>query len=318
MTAINARDSVIFAAGTRTVPLPLPPYYNEIQIGAGHTPSGAAFEVLNGILYIDNIYGGSGSFSNQYYDTYGCTASSVRNHEAFMGIATNGALTGSQTHGVRGQNNTLGTSGLIGVANGYDFYADGAGTNYGPFTGTHDAVIRPADVNGLILGDIVCDVECVSRRDISNTLFRVEPCGGQQKRSALGVICAIHDWSEDRVIAALQTDLEVTDTEFMDANGNSHIQKKVTPVRSADYATLKNAGYKLLAVNAVGEGQINVCGQNGNIAAGDLIVVSSKRGKGMKQDDDIVRSYTVARAREACTFQNPADEKTIACIYVSG
>jgi hypothetical protein len=71
-------------------------------------------------------------------------------------------------------------------------------------------------------------------------------------------------------------------------------------------------------VNAIGEGQINVCGENGNIAVGDLIVTSNTPGKGMKQADDLIRSYTVAKAREAATFASPSEVKMIACIYVSG
>jgi hypothetical protein len=76
--------------------------------------------------------------------------------------------------------------------------------------------------------------------------------------------------------------------------------------------------YNLIAVNALGEGQINVCGENGDIEAGDLIVTSSMPGKGMKQADDIVRSYTVARSREAITFSSPTEVKMIACIFLSG
>jgi hypothetical protein len=41
-------------------------------------------------------------------------------------------------------------------------------------------------------------------------------------------------------------------------------------------------------------------------------------GKGMKQDDDIVRNYTVAKSREAVTFSSPEEVKQIACIYLCG
>lgn len=51
---------------------------------------------------------------------------------------------------------------------------------------------------------------------------------------------------------------------------------------------------------------------------GDLIVTSSIPGKGMKQADDIVRSYTVAKPREDVTFASPSDIKMIACIYLCG
>jgi hypothetical protein len=76
--------------------------------------------------------------------------------------------------------------------------------------------------------------------------------------------------------------------------------------------------YKVVQVNAVGEGQINVCGENGNIQAGDLIVASSIPGKGMRQLDDIVRSITVAKARESVSFSEPTEVQLIACIYLGG
>jgi hypothetical protein len=40
--------------------------------------------------------------------------------------------------------------------------------------------------------------------------------------------------------------------------------------------------------------------------------------KGMRQADDVVRSCTVARAREAVRFAQPHEVKTIACIYHAG
>ena len=76
--------------------------------------------------------------------------------------------------------------------------------------------------------------------------------------------------------------------------------------------------YSFHLINSVGEGMLNVCGENGDIEAGDLIVSSNMRGKGMKQDDDIVRSITVAKARESVTFKDKNEVKQIACIYLCG
>ena len=76
--------------------------------------------------------------------------------------------------------------------------------------------------------------------------------------------------------------------------------------------------HSFVTVNAVGEGGINVCGENGDIAAGDLIVTSSIPGKGMKQHDDIVRSATVAKARQSVTFSSPTEVKFIPCVYMCG
>jgi hypothetical protein len=76
--------------------------------------------------------------------------------------------------------------------------------------------------------------------------------------------------------------------------------------------------YNYCAANAVGEGQMYVCGESGNIAAGDLIVTSSVAGVGMKQSDNIVRNTTVAKARQAMTFADATTPTLIACIYLCG
>lgn len=57
-----------------------------------------------------------------------------------------------------------------------------------------------------------------------------------------------------------------------------------------------------LIINAVGEGGIWVTNANGSIDNGDLITSSSVPGLGALQSDDIMRSYTVAKATQACNF----------------
>jgi len=57
-----------------------------------------------------------------------------------------------------------------------------------------------------------------------------------------------------------------------------------------------------LCVNSTGEGAIWVCDTDGPITNGDLITTSVIPGIGTKQDDDIVHSYTVAKATMDCTF----------------
>jgi hypothetical protein len=47
-----------------------------------------------------------------------------------------------------------------------------------------------------------------------------------------------------------------------------------------------------------------VCDENGPIEEGDLLCTSSTPGYLMKQDDDIIRSYTVGKAMENVTFDN--------------
>jgi len=84
----------------------------------------------------------------------------------------------------------------------------------------------------------------------------------------------------------------------------------------------------VVLMNAVGEGQVHVCELNGNFEQGDLITTSTMKGKGMKQDDDIVRNYTVGKIRESIDWSDETDEeiltkdgikyKLAACIYMCG
>lgn len=176
-------------------------------------------------------------------------------------------------------------------SSGYAFYTDQDAYIAGgvlPFTGAHQVLVK----EDYPLGDIVCDQQLINSNGFSNSIFYVEESNGPNQ-PAIGVFTGIREWGSDSKPYSLQN---LTD---------------------AEYAQIV-AEYMLANINAVGEGQINVCGENGDIASGDLIVTSSTIGKGMKQADDIVRNITVAKAREAVTFSSPSEVKTIACIYLCG
>ena len=55
-------------------------------------------------------------------------------------------------------------------------------------------------------------------------------------------------------------------------------------------------------VNSVGEGALWVCNVNGDIALGDFITTSSVAGYGMRQSDDLLHNFTVAKASAAVPF----------------
>ena len=57
-----------------------------------------------------------------------------------------------------------------------------------------------------------------------------------------------------------------------------------------------------LQINGCGEGSIWVSNYNGNLENGDHITTSPIPGIGMKQDDDILRNYTVAKITMDCNF----------------
>jgi len=200
------------------------------------------------------------------------------------------------------------------ATNGYCAYSpSGQGKIYivdgnGPFTGFHEGMIALADP--VEIGDIVVDLSVFYRYNISNVLFEVERSTTANQGGALGVVA-----NRLLVQETVPGVLWIPESTYTEGDLGPVVTMVLRP--EFNLAELQST-YKVVQVNAVGEGQINVCGENGNISPGDLIVCSSIAGKGMKQSDDIVRSITVAKAREAATFSSPTDIQQIACIYISG
>ena len=174
----------------------------------------------------------------------------------------------------------------------------------GPFTGAHDAFTKST---GLVPGDIVCDVQVLARKDVSDTVTEVKISDRPNEKGVVGV----YNGHADGMPAAISGNV----TKFVQENG---VWKKVSvPAILPEYQYIIDE-YDQISMNSLGEGQINVCGEAGDMEVGDLIVTSSMPGKGMKQDDDIVRSKTVAKIRENVSFSGPTDVKCVACIYLCG
>lgn len=185
------------------------------------------------------------------------------------------------------------------------FY-DAGGHGYNPFTGCHEGVVAASDLAEE--GDILIDTLVLLTRGVSDAICLNEQSSVACDKRAIGVFHSRRTITEEVVIAAARVMEESQDwTGMMEED----ITNDPALVAFRD-------DYRLVQFNAVGEGLINVCGQNGNIEIGDLIVTSDMQGKGMKQDDDIVRNYTVAKSREAVTFSSPDEVKQIACIYLCG
>jgi len=201
---------------------------------------------------------------------------------------------------------------LNGLGGYYSFYAE-TGT-YGPFTGSHDCLASKTEI--IEEGDIVVDVSLIYKRDISNTLFSVTK-STQPNQFGIGIFVGSSILTEDDPPAVFldMVNTKITDTKYdLDGSVLYHVYEPTVVPEFYNIVDTYNYGI----MNSVGEGQINVCGENGNISKGDLIVTSSIPGKGMKQSDDIVRSYSVAKARESVTFTSPTEIKQVACIYISG
>ena len=184
-----------------------------------------------------------------------------------------------------------------------------------PFTGAHHALVDQDQ--SVEIGDIAIDTDRIYKSGISQTTTFVNTSQQANDKRAIGV------FSSEPSELTRPKDSETVETTNLNGDVVTYESK---PVRENALSALPDEtvndlcdeGAKLLTVNSVGEGQINVCGQAGNIDAGDLIVTSDTAGKGMKQSDDIVRSITVAKARESVTFNDPSEIKQIACIYLCG
>jgi hypothetical protein len=169
------------------------------------------------------------------------------------------------------------------------------------FTGVHEGQSEVP----LTIGDIVIDKQILFKLDIANVFSEVIPSASIKDKRVIGVVA----YNEvNQAVTESDDDIDNTVPELGFSESTVSIAKELEPWK-LEYTVL---------INAVGEGQVNVCGENGNIEVGDLIVTSSIAGKGMRQDDDLIRSYTVAKARESVTFDSPTEVKMIACTYLCG
>jgi len=73
-----------------------------------------------------------------------------------------------------------------------------------------------------------------------------------------------------------------------------------------------------LFINSGGEGGILVCNENGNIENGDYLCSSSISGIAMKQDDDLLHNYTIAKSTMDYNFIDSNERKLIGCTYHCG
>jgi hypothetical protein len=275
-----------------------------LRTGSGSSPSGNAFEVNSvGTVWADNIFCGIGQFDNFNYNAASVTGytSNNRNYPAMAGYAVSGN-TAAGAHGVRGQSFQTGAAGLVGGANNYDFYADGSGTNYGPFTGNHDILVPVGQT--LTVGDLVVDVQCVAKKDWSNAVFEVAQSTQPNQAGCRGVF-----------IGGLVPLSEVQPSVFIDSW--VIVDDQPVAVMTAQYEAIKDQ-YLYGSMSCLGEGLIQVTGEAGNIAVDTLLVTSSTAGVAMAQSDDIIRSKTVAKAREPVVFTYSDEVKTVACIYLGG
>lgn len=215
-------------------------------------------------------------------------------------------LDGSASYGGRLMTTTSGGGDARGIIIGGPSYGLTVTGGVSPFTGCHDGMMLKT--TEAVPGDILVDTgTIIATQGVSDTLTEVVSSNVPEQRGAIGIFVDIS--------LQIPNIIQTTELVFVIENGIEveQVRYKLDP----QYATIVSS-HNYVSINSVGEGSINVCGENGTIELGDLIVTSSIPGKGMRQADDIVRSYTVAKARETVTFDSPTQVKQISCIYLCG
>ena len=159
---------------------------------------------------------------------------------------------------------------------------DEGSVTYSSFTGVHNAEPELPD------GDTVDDYEY-------GMLVRVvglKPKSGNQPLWKIGKTTTVKD---PAVMGVYSSTMDFTDHPQLHAWTGKH------------------------KINSVGDGYILVCDEGGNIETGDYICSSNTAGHGMKQDDDLLHNYTVAKAMEHVDWSTESTTtKLVACTYHAG
>lgn len=200
-------------------------------------------------------------------------------HSGGHGVHATGATYGAWLHG--------GT---------FDAFLANTGTA-GSFTGAHDA-LYPKSSTEPVLGDIVVRTGVAYKESVSSTIHYVDRCSSVESKKTYGIISNF--------------------VELEDYDSTKDPAIDVASLRSlteTEYETLQGT-HKRAIVNGIGEGQINVCDDNGNIEDGDLICTSLTPGKGQLYTGNDSR-VIVAQACEGVDWsQETETTKMIACIYM--
>jgi len=206
----------------------------------------------------------SGNFGRLGDKTYGVYGES----KTFQSRAVYGKATSTNSIGVVGIAKNTNSTGVWGEGALWDFYAGGAGTNYGPFTGAHEVRLTESFPLDLILGMIVSVT--------GDTIVRKKKDGTVSLSSTLPTVVLSDLANDKKVFGVLVSESPLPE----------------------DHWYTGNKGERFGIVNALGEGRVWVSNINGNIQAGDYITTSNIAGYGQPQEDDLLHSYTLGKATE--------------------
>ena len=246
----------------------------------------------------------------------------VRGYAYPGGIGTYGGSSGGV--GVKGESNEQAVSGdttnSLGMWGLITFDKAHIGGSSYPFTGAHIAYSTNKD---LVIGDLV-SIEKTFGLTVDQTYSVVDVTSVAADKKIAGVVSYVktNDVLSNFLLCKDACDREeVTATSVVQETGEEIVTVVDTLyVPKQEYAEYANIimteGYAEIGVNAVGEGMVNVCSEGGDIEIGDYLCSSNVPGKAMKQDDDLLHNYTVAKATQYVKWANePTTTKMIGCTY---
>jgi len=231
--------------------------------------------------------GSAGSVTNGVYTTDAQTISGIKTFTGGIDINTDNIQTWSIRTGII--QNEYWFMRFYGAEGQYYDLRSG-GSDYLNFTGQHRSFIKDihhTSISGEYVGLIVCanqntnismsgSIKKGNQAITQNeTLPYVSISTKNRDKSCFGVISASEDPNER-----------------VDKYGAF-----CTPFK-------KEKGDTRIYINSVGEGALWVTNKNGSLESGDYITTCDLSGYGMKQDDDILHNYTVAKITMDCDF-NP-------------
>ena len=170
--------------------------------------------------------------------------------------------------------------------------------SFSSFTGTHKILLDDG-VSSIKPGMIVVSTGKVRKDDMIDTVVTVNTSNIALNKAVYGI------YSHFEENMATNGEQE----KIIDSNGN----------------IVDNPNYQFKKVKthysaSLGEGCILVTNVNGNIENGDYITTSNIAGYGMKQDDDILHNYTVAKCTEDVDWSDSSDiqYQLVGCTYHCG
>lgn len=244
-----------------------------------------------------------------------------QNFNALAGVNYNTSNTGN---GIQGEHKGSGV-GVRGVsASGVGVNGDtfnGAGewgfftaykaraANFSPFTGSHIAYTQDTSLQ---VGQLVYSIDAWTV-DVSQTLVHVAKTTTPKDKRVFGVVNYIKHTLMDNI----EKDVTLCNKTINEETGEEVFTIKPEYQPYVQY--MQDNDFVEVSVNALGEGGILVCNENGNIDNGDYLTSANLAGYACKQDDDLLHSYTVAKALESVDWANePQATKLIACTYHAG